>query len=249
MTWSARQKFMRQLNSLERDPRPGAVACFLHTIDLDSGAGAHSLAISGRQDAGANRAAAGQTRAAAIPLRAPELASTRDDEDVRTRPGCFVSGGIDGRLPFRAGTFSVVHAGAAMDDCSDVRRLVDEVYRVLRPGGRAIMVAHTGSSLHYWRDIILDAGVRQGLLEQWSASEIMERHRTGRIPGMDPSFRVHLIEDIAGLFAAFDAVEITAHDADAARVPRWLRWFPASVAASMAYGCVVVKADKPAGPS
>jgi len=62
-------------------------------------------------------------------------------------------------LPFSDGTFDTVVCAFALCSIPDDRRAVAEMKRVLRPGGRLLLIDHVPSTTQLWRGI-------QWLLEQ-----------------------------------------------------------------------------------
>ena len=50
-----------------------------------------------------------------------------------------------------------------------------EIFRVLKPGGRAIVMVYAENSLHYWRNLMWNIGLKEGQLRKYSMGEIMSR--------------------------------------------------------------------------
>ena len=57
----------------------------------------------------------------------------------------------------------------------NTRRVVDEIRRVLKPGGRAIVMMYAENSLHYWRELVWHSGSERDMLKHHSMGEIMSR--------------------------------------------------------------------------
>ncbi len=56
-------------------------------------------------------------------------------------------------LPFGEGTVDAVHCSHVLEHVDDLLGLMEEIWRVLRPGGRAyIRFPHASSSFHTWKD-------------------------------------------------------------------------------------------------
>src|SRR5205085_2094425 len=53
------------------------------------------------------------------------------------------------RLPFRPASFDVVYSHGVLHHIPDIGAAVAEVYRVLRPGGRAVVMLYHRRSLNY----------------------------------------------------------------------------------------------------
>ena len=64
---------------------------------------------------------------------------------ARAKPGAdevsFVVHDLHRRLPLKSGTFDIVVSGLVLEHLRDLAAFLSEVYRVLRPGGRAVISA------------------------------------------------------------------------------------------------------------
>src|SRR5216683_5167428 len=78
-------------------------------------------------------------------------------------------------LPFADESFDVVYSNGVLHHTPDTAAVVGEIHRVLRPGGRAIVMLYAENSLHYWRKLVWLLGIKERLLEQMSMGEIMSR--------------------------------------------------------------------------
>jgi len=65
-------------------------------------------------------------------------------------------------LPFLDETFDIVYSNGVLHHTSDTEAAMDEVYRVLKPGGRAAIMLYCKNSWHYWLNMFLCVGVLQG---------------------------------------------------------------------------------------
>jgi ubiquinone/menaquinone biosynthesis C-methylase UbiE len=117
------------------------------------------------------------------------------------------------RLPFEDDSFDTAVATLVLCTVTDPARALDELGRVLRPGGRLIFIEHVRSpepGLAKWQDRLHPLWVRFGhgchcnrpTLETIEASAFsVESHRRGRIPKTVPLVRPLL----TGVAAAPDA--------------------------------------------
>lgn len=76
--------------------------------------------------------------------------------------GCWAMQSDGERLPFGDGTFDIVYSNGVLHHTPDTARAIEEVYRVLRPGGRAVIMLYCKNSWHYWIDMWLCVGVLMG---------------------------------------------------------------------------------------
>ncbi len=84
-------------------------------------------------------------------------------------------------LPFDDNAFDLVLLATASFITRRTPRTVAEIYRVLKPGGRAIVMVYAENSLQYWRKLVWHYGMKSGDLASRSMAEIMSRtvERTG----------------------------------------------------------------------
>ena len=67
-------------------------------------------------------------------------------------------------LPFNDNSFDIVYSNGVLHHTSDSQGAVAEVYRVLKPGGEAIIMLYCKSSWHYWINMFFAVGILQGKL-------------------------------------------------------------------------------------
>ena len=76
--------------------------------------------------------------------------------------GCQAVQGDSELLPFADDTFDIVYSNGVLHHTDDTIKAVDEVRRVLKPGGRAVIMLYCKDSWHYWINLLLCVGVLQG---------------------------------------------------------------------------------------
>ena len=95
--------------------------------------------------------------------------------DVYNLPGEFAIG--DGEaLSFPDASFDAVYSFGVLHHTPDTGRAVREIHRVLRPGGKAVVMLYNRASLYYWGSVILKHGLIGGELFHKTPAEIMSRH-------------------------------------------------------------------------
>jgi ubiquinone/menaquinone biosynthesis C-methylase UbiE len=79
-------------------------------------------------------------------------------------------------LSFPDASFDLVYSFGVLHHTPDTQAAIGEVHRVLRPGGRAIVMLYNRRSLYYWLGLIFKQGVLHAELLRSDASAIMSRH-------------------------------------------------------------------------
>ena len=121
-------------------------------------------------------------------------------------PGAFLI--ADGeRLPFPDNSFDVVYSNGVLHHTPDTEGAVQEIHRVLRPGGIAKVMLYYRHSLNYWGEIMLHRGLLRGQLLRGDTSEqIMGRFiEVGEVT--DPLVKVYSRSQARQLFKSFRNIE------------------------------------------
>ncbi len=109
-----------------------------------------------------------------IDLAAGHLQLAQENFRLRGLEGRFIHHDAE-TLPFDAASFDVVYSNGVLHHTPNTGAVVREIHRVLRPGGRAIIMLYAENSLHYWRKLVWRFGIKQRLLDRFSMGEIMSR--------------------------------------------------------------------------
>ena len=128
-------------------------------LEIGPGAGGHS-ALFARY--GASVTALDITRARAR--------ATAEKFQILGAGDCRAMQGDAESLPFDDATFDIVYSNGVLHHTNDTELAIDEVFRVLKPGGRAVIMLYCKSSWHYWINMWLCVGVLKGRLlsgENW----------------------------------------------------------------------------------
>lgn len=112
-------------------------------------------------------------------------------------------------LPFADGSFDAVYAFGVLHHTPDTQASVDEIHRVLRPGGTAIVSLYHRHSAFYWIATMLCRGLRHG--ELWRKG--YRRFMAGIEHGSEASGAVPLVKVLSRrqcrqLFARYSEVDI-----------------------------------------
>ena len=65
-------------------------------------------------------------------------------------------------LPFAEGAFDIVYSNGVLHHTNDTEKAVAEAFRVLKPGGLAVIMLYCKSSWHYWINMFLCVGLLRG---------------------------------------------------------------------------------------
>lgn len=130
-------------------------------LDLRCGTGL--LALPAAAAAGRNGRVVGVDSSAAMLVRA----SLRSSPATDAAPVAWVRA-HDGELPFPDGAFDKVVCGARLQHVDDARATIEEVRRVLRPGGRLTVSSWGSMEADAVEEGVLDAFGRHGLRDACS---------------------------------------------------------------------------------
>ncbi len=178
-----------------------------------------------------------------LDLSSGHLAHAEENFRLRGLDGVFVHGDAED-MPFEDDSFDVVYANGVIHHAPHTERIVDEMYRVLRPGGRVIVMVYAENSLHYWRNLVRDIGLAAGALELWSMGEIMSR--AVEIGNARPLVKVYDRRRLDGLFHRFAGRRIVQRQLTPPEIPRRLKGrISPELAGWLAGWNLVVKGHKP----
>jgi SAM-dependent methyltransferase len=85
---------------------------------------------------------------------AEQLALIRRNFELRGLPGRFLAAHPAG-LPLEASSIDVACVSGLLEEVADPRAVVDEVYRVLKPGGKVLAVTPARYDVAYWSRLLL----------------------------------------------------------------------------------------------
>jgi glycosyltransferase involved in cell wall biosynthesis/ubiquinone/menaquinone biosynthesis C-methylase UbiE len=179
-----------------------------------------------------------------VDLSAGHLEHARENFRLRGLQGRFVHHDAES-LPFEDGEFDLVYSNGVIHHSPNTNRMVEEIYRVLRPGGRAIVMVYAENSLHHWKTLVGNLGLRQGMLDRWSIGEIMSRHVELSANDARPLVKVYTARRLRELFRRFEEIAILKRQLTAPELAGPLRWIPLGVAGRLVGWNLIVKARKP----
>jgi ubiquinone/menaquinone biosynthesis C-methylase UbiE len=181
-----------------------------------------------------------------LDLSGGHLRLARENFERRGLTGEFVHHDAE-RLPFDDNTFDVVYSNGVIHHTPNTRSVVQEIFRVLKPGGKAIVMVYAEGSIHYWRNLVWAIGIKEGQLLQWSIGEIMSRavERSDNASAR-PLVKVYTRRRLAWLFNGFEHKDIVKRQMVHDEVPRLLRFVPVAMLGRVMGWNLIIKARKPA---
>jgi ubiquinone/menaquinone biosynthesis C-methylase UbiE len=180
-----------------------------------------------------------------IDLSAGHLALAQENFRLRGLQGTFIHHDAE-TLPFPDGSFDVVYSNGVIHHTPNTQAAIDEIYRVLAPGGKAIIMVYAENSLHYWGVQFGLLGLRGGLLHSASMGDIMSRSVEMTKNDARPLVKVYTARRLRAMFSRFTDVEIVKRQLTAPELPSFARWVPLDLAGRLVGWNLIVKARKPA---
>jgi glycosyltransferase involved in cell wall biosynthesis/ubiquinone/menaquinone biosynthesis C-methylase UbiE len=179
-----------------------------------------------------------------IDLSSGHLELAKENFRLRGLNGEFVLHDAES-LVFGDNTFDVVYSNGVLHHTPNACRVVQEIHRVLKPGGRAIIMMYAENSLHYWRNLVWAIGLKERQLNEWSMGEIMSRSvERSDHAGARPLVKVYTKKRLRRLFDGFTDIQVVRRQMVAAEVPRLLTWVPLPTLGKMMGWNLIIKARK-----
>lgn len=108
-------------------------------------------------------------------------------------------------LPFRDNSFDIVYSNGVLHHSEDTDCCIDEVYRVLKPGGKAVIMLYSRHSVIFWLNI-LPRALLTGEIFRWPEAQWIGRLTEGRPKfgeTLNPVTRVYSARQMRDLFGRF----------------------------------------------
>ncbi len=156
-----------------------------------------------------------------------QLALVRRNFELRGLPGRFLHA-APYCLPLEPASIDVVCISALLEAVNNVPAVVDEVYRVLKPGGKVLAVTPARYDVVFWRRTLF-------FWEQWLGG----RQST---PGSGERFSRR---QLRRLFGRFVEQRVHKRQLRRAEVPHLWRWVPLPILERVLGRVLVLKAFKP----
>jgi len=180
-----------------------------------------------------------------VDLSSGHLKLAKENFAVRGLQGEFVHQDAES-LVFDDNVFDVVYSNGVLHHTPNTRHVVQEILRVLKPGGRVIVMMYAEDSLHYWRNLVWNIGLKEGQLRKYSMGEIMSRTvERSYNASAHPLVKAYTRAGLRRLVNGFSDIEIVQRQMEAESVPRVLALVPRRHLGKFMGWNLVIKARKP----
>ncbi len=176
-------------------------------MEFDRHRGKEVLEIGGGMGTDLAQFAAAGSFVTDLDLSEGHLRLARENFRLRRLQGSFLHGDAES-LPFPDSSFDLVYSNGVLHHIPDTHRVLEEIRRVLRPGGKAIIMVYALWSLHYWYRLFYEIGVEKGELNRRSMHEIMSRSVELSEAGSRPLVKVYTGRELKRMFEGFEQVKI-----------------------------------------
>jgi ubiquinone/menaquinone biosynthesis C-methylase UbiE len=181
-----------------------------------------------------------------LDLSSGHLEHAKRNFGLRGLAGKFLHGDAE-NMPFDDNSFDVVYSNGVIHHTPNTARVVSEMRRVLKPGGKAIVMVYAENSLHYWRNLFTAIGIEQGKLDRHSMRYIMSESVEISEHGSRPLVKVYTKARLLKLFDGFANKRVWQRQMVPEERPRPLRWVPIDLMGRLCGWNLIIKARKPAG--
>jgi glycosyltransferase involved in cell wall biosynthesis/ubiquinone/menaquinone biosynthesis C-methylase UbiE len=213
-------------------------------MEFDQHSGEKVLEIGGGMGTDLCQFAIHGARVTDLDLSSGHLALAQENFRLRGLEGKFVHHDAE-NLPFADNSFDLVYSNGVIHHTPNTSQVVQEIYRVLKPGGKVMVMVYAENSLHYWRNLVTNIGLDRGELYYSSMGEIMSRHVEISENNSKPLVKVYTKTRIKKMFSAFNDVKVLKRQLIADELPRLFRWLPLEATSKLVGWNLIVKATKP----
>lgn len=180
-----------------------------------------------------------------LDLSAGHLNHAKNNFALRGLDGEFKHG--DGEsIPFPDDTFDLVYSNGVIHHTPNTLNVVKEINRVLKPGGRAIIMVYAENSLHYWYQLVMKIGIQQNEINQRSMGWVMSGTVEISEHGQRPLVKVYTKPRLRNMFreAGFRGIRISQNQMVDGELPPRLAWIPLPLARRLMGWNLILKAQK-----
>jgi glycosyltransferase involved in cell wall biosynthesis/SAM-dependent methyltransferase len=212
-------------------------------MEFDSHGGERVLEIGGGLGIDLAQFASHGATVTDVDLSSRHLALAEEHFRLRGLDGSFLH--HDGeQLPLPDDAFDLVYSNGVLHHTPNAFLMIEEMYRVLRPGGRIIVMVYAENSLHYWRRIVYARGVKEGQLDGSSVGAILSRSVENAGTDARPLVKVYTRARLGRMFGRFSDVTVLQRQLCPEELPRPVRPLRAAIERFAGWN-LIVKGNKP----
>jgi SAM-dependent methyltransferase len=167
-----------------------------------------------------------------------QLALLRRNFELRGLGGVFLHASPHA-LPIESSSIDVACVTGLLQEAADPAGIVEEVYRVLKPGGKVLAVVPAYYDIEYWARLLLPVRGR-------GSDDGLRREGGGLLSPVAGRFKRR---GLRRLFERFQEPRISKRHLRRAEVPHLWRWLPLSLLERLAGRLLVFKGFKPVSAS
>jgi glycosyltransferase involved in cell wall biosynthesis/ubiquinone/menaquinone biosynthesis C-methylase UbiE len=179
-----------------------------------------------------------------VDLSVGHLNHASENFQLRGLSGRFIHHDAE-RLPVDDNSVDVVYSNGVLHHTPNTYQVVDEIHRVLKPGGKTIAMMYAENSLHYWWKVVWEIGLQKAELMHRSMADIMSTSVEITENSARPLVKVYTKRQLRLMFRRFVNVRVYQRQLTPLDLPEWLRWMPLDLAGRLAGWNLIVKAEKP----
>lgn len=122
-------------------------------------------------------------------------------------------------LDFKSNSVDVVYSFGVLHHTPHINKAISEIFRVLKPGGQAIVGLYHKNSWHYWVNLICIQGLLHKKLFRMSVNELLSSSVEFSRSGARPLVRVYSKTDCKLMFKDFASISIKKYHWQREQIP------------------------------
>ena len=122
-------------------------------------------------------------------------------------------------LPFNDMSFNFVYSFGVLHHTPNIEKAINEIWRVLKPGGRIVIGLYHKNSWHYWFNLFFVKGIIKRELNKSTMAQVLSQTEFTR-SGIKPLVRVYSRRECLRLFKKFIDLRIKTFHFTNKQIPR-----------------------------